>query len=201
MAVKPVPVYMKAAMVMGTLLCIVTGLFPSYCYELMPNATMAHPFSAEHIVEYVALSSAQRFHFARYIKKMEPNDVITLDFDWIYRITLVEFLSGLSKWVYRIFSRFEHTYYNFERIIKTILRNPSKVFSGLELDEANAEEYFEEQRPGGRVHADLYRFLCHRLLGIADYRMTNVIDILFIAPGGYLFHAAWGVLCSNLSCR
>ena len=75
--------------------------------------------------------------------------MITLDFDWIYRITLVEFLSGLSKWVYRIFSRFEHTYYNFERIIKTILRNPSKVFSGLELDEANAEEYFEEQRPVG----------------------------------------------------
>ena len=100
-------------------------------------------------MEYVALFIGATIPFARYIKKMEPHDVITLDFDWIYRITLVEFLSGLSKWVYRIFSRFEHTYYNFERIIKTILRNPSKVFSGLELDEANAEEYFEEQRPVG----------------------------------------------------
>lgn len=149
MAVRPVPAYMKAAMVMGTLLCIVTGLFPSYCYELMPNATMAHPFSAEHIVEYVALFIGATIPFARYIKKMEPHDVITLDFDWIYRVTLVDLLSGLSKWVYRIFARFEHTYYSFERIIKTILRNPSKVFSGLELDEANVEEHFEEQRPVG----------------------------------------------------
>lgn len=148
-AVKPVPGYMKAAMVMGTLLCIVTGLFPGYCYELMPGATMAHPFSAEHILEYIALFIGATVVFARYIKKMEPHDVITLDFDWIYRNTMVDFLSGLSQWVYRIFARFEQTYYNFERIIKTILRNPSKVFSGLELDEENVEEHFEEQRPVG----------------------------------------------------
>ena len=75
---KPVPGYMKAAMVMGTLLCIVTGLFPGYCYELMPGATMAHPFSAEHILEYIALFIGATVVFARYIKKMEPHDVICL---------------------------------------------------------------------------------------------------------------------------
>lgn len=147
--VKPVPIYMQAAMVVGSLLCVAAGLFPSYCYELMPGATMAHPFTAEHIIEYVALFIGATVPFARYIKRMEPHDVITLDFDWIYRNTLVEFLTGLSKWVYRIFARFEQTYYNFERIIKMILRNPSKVFSGLELDESLAEENFEEQRPVG----------------------------------------------------
>ena len=149
LAVKPVPSCMKAAMVMGTVLCVLTGLFPSYCYELMPNAFIVHPFNVEHIVEYAALFVGATVPFVRYIKKMEPHDVITLDFDWIYRIPLMDFIVGVSQWVNRIFARFEHTYYSFEKIIKTILRNPSKVFGALELDDENVEEHFEEQRPVG----------------------------------------------------
>lgn len=147
--VKAVPSYMKTAMVIATAICVLTGLFPEFCYELMPNGTIAHPFDMEHIIEYVALFIGATIPFVRYLKRMEPHDVITLDFDWIYRNTLPELLTGISNQVYKLFSRFEESYYSFEKIIKTILRNPSKVFNGLEFDEENVEEHFEEQRPVG----------------------------------------------------
>ena len=41
---KDVPLSRKAAMILGALACIITGLFPDLIYSLTPYGTDGHPF-------------------------------------------------------------------------------------------------------------------------------------------------------------
>lgn len=101
-----VPAHMNVAMVIGTALCIITGIFPNFCYELMPGGTLAHPFTAEHILEYIGLFIGATVPFAVFIKNMAPHDMMTLDFDWFYRRPLAYVIFGFSRLVNRVFGIF-----------------------------------------------------------------------------------------------
>lgn len=124
---KKIPIYMSVAMVMGTVLCVVTGVFPHIGYELMPNQTMGHPFTAHHILEYIGLFIGATVPFVLLIKKMAPHDDLTLDFDWFYRKPLAELIFSFSKGVHEFYLYCEEAANEVTKTIKMVLNDPAEV--------------------------------------------------------------------------
>ena len=93
---QKVPVTMSAAMVLGTALTVLIGVFPDRFYALMPYATNAHPYHMAHVLEYIAIFVGGSVPFFICIKKMKPHDEITLDFDWFYRVVLNRLVLWIS---------------------------------------------------------------------------------------------------------
>ncbi|MGN0736336.1 MAG: Na(+)/H(+) antiporter subunit D [Anaerovoracaceae bacterium] len=83
--VKPVPLNMKIAMVMGTAGCVLIGLMPNLLYALTPFGSDGHPFTVDHVTQYIELFAAATLVFVMYIDHMAPHVAVTLDFDWFYR--------------------------------------------------------------------------------------------------------------------
>lgn len=91
-----VPINRKIAMVLGALGCIVTGIFPNIVYGLTPFGTDGHPFTVDHITQYIQLFAGAIIVFVMYLEHMMPKAKITLDTDWFYRVPLkigVQYLS------------------------------------------------------------------------------------------------------------
>jgi len=101
---RKVPYTMTAAMVLGTILTVLIGIFPDRFYALMPYATNGHPYHAEHVLEYIAIFIGGSIPFFLYIKKMKPHDEISLDFDWLYRVLLNKTMLWLSRMAEGIFA-------------------------------------------------------------------------------------------------
>jgi multicomponent Na+:H+ antiporter subunit D len=104
---RNVPLSMNIAMVAGTVMTILIGLFPARFYALMPNASMVHPYHLGHVLEYIAIFIGGTIPFILYLKKMKPHDEITLDFDWFYRVPLNRTVLWCSKKLEMIFAWFE----------------------------------------------------------------------------------------------
>ena len=110
--VKPVPLNMKIAMVMGTAGCVIIGVMPDLLYGLTPFGSDGHPFTVDHVTQYIELFSAATLAFVMYIRHMAPHVAITLDFDWFYRKPLAAAVrwtsgavSGLFETCGRLVSR------------------------------------------------------------------------------------------------
>ncbi len=148
-----VPVCMQIAMVIGAALCVLTGLFPDFCYSLMPGATMAHPFSLHHILEYIGLFIGGTIPFAVLLPMMAPHDMLSLDFDWFYRRLIPKMLTWLSARVYNFFGRFEQIYDNAVIVCRYILRYGFRVFGNIhELKDMRQDQErtaFEGEMPVG----------------------------------------------------
>ena len=148
--VEGVPAYMKIAMVIGALLCVVTGILPSMMYQLMPGGTMAHPFAVDHILEYIGLFIGASIPFMVFIKKMAPHDMISLDFDWFYRKPLAFVIFGFSKLVNRFFGKWADYYGRVVKLVQTAMNNPGKVFTrAVSLREDDEDGEVEDERPVG----------------------------------------------------
>ncbi len=127
MECKKIPVTMSVAMVMGTLLCIVTGVMPTLGYGLMPNQTIGHPFTAHHILEYIGLFIGATIPFVMLLKKMAPHDYLSLDFDWIYRKPLANMVFGLSRGIHDFFGVCEEMAGEVTKNVKLLLNHPGEV--------------------------------------------------------------------------
>ena len=95
---RHVPWTMKLAMILGTAVTVLIGIFPKQFYSLMPYATAADPYNTAHVLEYIAIFIGGSVPFFLYIRKMKPHDEVTIDFDWFYRKplnALILFVSGL----------------------------------------------------------------------------------------------------------
>lgn len=93
-----VPMNRKIAMILGAFGCIVTGIFPNIVYGLTPFGTDGHPFTVDHITQYIQLFAGAIIVFVMYIEHMMPKAKITLDTDWFYRVPLkigVQYLSEI----------------------------------------------------------------------------------------------------------
>ncbi|MBR3786159.1 MAG: Na(+)/H(+) antiporter subunit D [Firmicutes bacterium] len=122
-----VPAYMNIAMVLGAALCVITGVLPGLGYSLMPNQTVGHPFTMEHIMEYFGLFIGATVPFAMLIRKMAPHDYLSLDFDWIYRKPLAHIFSELSKDVHQIFVVCQDAANEVTKNIKLLLNDPAQL--------------------------------------------------------------------------
>lgn len=143
-----VPVYMQIAMIMGTILCIITGVYPYFAYELTPYATMAHPFTAHHILEYLGLFIGATIPFMMFIKRMAPHDTITLDTDWFYRKWVPNMLTWISVNVHSFFGRMEKFFAECGANITFMIKHPSKVFTEEETLFELREKYENDPDEG-----------------------------------------------------
>jgi len=83
--IKSVTINQKIAMIIGAASCVITGLFPNIVYGLTPFGIDGHPFTVDHVTQYVQLFAAATIGFVMYIEHMKPKEKITLDSDWLYR--------------------------------------------------------------------------------------------------------------------
>ncbi len=94
-----VPLNRKIAMILGASGCVITGIFPGIVYGLSPFGTDGHPFTVDHITQYVQLFAGAIIVFVMYLEHMMPKEKITLDTDWFYRVPLKYGILYLSKFV------------------------------------------------------------------------------------------------------
>ena len=80
-----VPLSRKAAMVLGAAGCILCGLMPDLVYGLTPYGSDGHPFTVDHVTQYMELFAGATMAFLMYLSHMKPHEQITLDADWLYR--------------------------------------------------------------------------------------------------------------------
>lgn len=91
-----VPMNRKIAMVIGATTCVIIGVCPNLLYALTPYGTDGHPFTVDHVTQYIELFAAAAVAFVMYIDHMKPKEKLTLDTDWFYRRPLKYAVHGLS---------------------------------------------------------------------------------------------------------
>jgi multicomponent Na+:H+ antiporter subunit D len=79
------PQFMRIAMVLAAVLCIVAGVVPDGLYALLPHPVAYQPYTASHVLVQVQLLgfAALTFYLMRDVLRARPG--ITLDLDWFYR--------------------------------------------------------------------------------------------------------------------
>ena len=92
-----VPLSRKIAMVLGAVGCVVCGIFPNLVYSLTPYGSDGHPFTVDHVTQYMELFAAASFGFLMYLSHMKPHEQLTLDIDWLYRKPLKVLIAWLSQ--------------------------------------------------------------------------------------------------------
>lgn len=80
-----VPRNMRLAMLLGAAGCVVTGVFPQIMQGVTPCLSDGHPYTVDHITQYLELFAAAAIAFVMYLSHMAPHAGITLDADWFYR--------------------------------------------------------------------------------------------------------------------
>lgn len=83
---QELPKNMYVGMGLGAFFCFMYGVYPDLLYRYLPfDAPAYHPFTAEHILQYVQMLGMTMIPFMMYLPKMEPHTALSLDTDWFYR--------------------------------------------------------------------------------------------------------------------
>ena len=91
-----IPLGRKLAMGMAAFGCFVCGILPNFVYGLTPYGSDGHPFTVDHVTQYMQLFAAAGIAFLMYLDHMKPHDELSLDIDWLYRKPLPALMNGLS---------------------------------------------------------------------------------------------------------
>lgn len=149
---RKVPAHMMIAMVCGTVLCIVTGIFPDYFYALTPYGSAVHLFGAEHVLEYVGMFIGATVPFVTMISKMAPHDMLTVDFDWFYRRPLAGLVFGISRAVCHFFDNFAERGSRLGAVVHQFFSYPKFFFDMI------TEKEDEETTPIGSFMVIFFAF-------------------------------------------
>ncbi|MFO1498762.1 MAG: Na(+)/H(+) antiporter subunit D [Verrucomicrobiota bacterium] len=84
-AAKDPPWNMQAAMLIAAALCIWIGCYTPYLYRMLPYPVEYQPYTAYHVSETLQLLLFTAIGFFLLIRKLEPEQTISLDMDWFYR--------------------------------------------------------------------------------------------------------------------
>jgi len=96
---QELPKNMYVAMGVGAALCTIYGIFPDLLYRFLPYEMEYHPFTVDHIVQYVQLLGVAMVPFMMYLSHMEPHEQLTLDLDWFYRKPFAALVVSISSLV------------------------------------------------------------------------------------------------------
>ncbi|MGA2865776.1 MAG: Na(+)/H(+) antiporter subunit D [Verrucomicrobiota bacterium] len=83
------PGNMLAAMTLTSFLCIFIGCYTPYLYKMLPfpeEALQYQPYTAYHVSETLQVLLFTALGFFWLIKKIQPEALISLDWDWFYRM-------------------------------------------------------------------------------------------------------------------
>lgn len=82
---KRLPVNMCAAMVLAAAGNTVLGLAPSLLHSRLPNESIYHAYTVDHVTQYIQLLGAAAIPFLLYLSHMMPRSALNLDVDWLLR--------------------------------------------------------------------------------------------------------------------
>ena len=88
---------MCAAMLLGAAGCVVTGVFPQIMQGVTPFLSDGHPYTVDHITQYLELFASAAIAFVMCLPRMAPHEGITLDADWLYRKPLNVTVAAISS--------------------------------------------------------------------------------------------------------
>jgi multicomponent Na+:H+ antiporter subunit D len=91
-----VPLGRKLAMGLAALGCFACGILPNFVYGLTPFMSDGHPFTVDHVTQYMELFAAAGIAFLMYLDHMKPHDQLSLDVDWLYRKPLPALIRLIS---------------------------------------------------------------------------------------------------------
>ena len=99
LTVRPelVPRNMRLAMLLGAAGCVVTGVFPQIMQGMTPFLSDGHPYTVDHITQYLELFASAAIAFVMCLPRMAPHEGITLDADWLYRKPLNVTVAAISS--------------------------------------------------------------------------------------------------------
>jgi multicomponent Na+:H+ antiporter subunit D len=83
------PWNMNLAMAATAFLCIFVGCYTPYLYHMLPYPQVAqqfHPYTAYHITQTLLILLFTGVGFFVLLKKLKPEETVSLDFDWFYRM-------------------------------------------------------------------------------------------------------------------
>jgi multicomponent Na+:H+ antiporter subunit D len=111
---KDPPWNMIAAMAIMSFFCIFIGCYTPYLYQMLPNQPVDyHPYTAYHVSETLQILLFTAVGFFLFVKKLVPTPTISLDVDWLYRMSgravrwiATKPLQTVDTWVsegYRVF--------------------------------------------------------------------------------------------------
>jgi multicomponent Na+:H+ antiporter subunit D len=84
--IKPIPINMRLAMIVASLICFILGIYPDLLYSILPFHMSYHPYTFEHILFVLQLFIGTLIVFAIYSENIEKKAFyIIIDTDWIYR--------------------------------------------------------------------------------------------------------------------
>ena len=134
------PLNMKLAMVSGASSCAVIGIMPSLLYSLTPYEIDGHPFTVDHVTQYIQLFAAAAIAFVMYIEHMKPKEKITLDTDWFYRKPLKAAVLWLSEAADKARIRIGDGLGVFFSKANEYLHNPRLLFTSAEPEKRDCLE-------------------------------------------------------------
>jgi len=97
-AVNAIPKNMYWAMAISAFLNVIFGILPGVLYQYLPfdSGAVYHPYTIDHVTQYIEVLVAAMIPFMLYLSHMKPHDALSLDFDWFYRRPFASFVSGVS---------------------------------------------------------------------------------------------------------
>lgn len=96
--VRAIPKNMYWAMGISAFLNVIFGIVPFVLYQYLPfgSGAVYHPYTVDHVTQYIEVLVAAMIPFMLYLSHMKPHNLLSLDFDWFYRRPLVSLVSGIS---------------------------------------------------------------------------------------------------------
>ncbi len=152
---------MKIAMVSGAILCVLLGVFPQILQMLTPYGVDGHPYTVDHVTQYIQLVSGASLAFIMYIKKMAPHEGLSLDTDWFYRKPLPWLVNKLSLGTEACFS----SVYNVA--VKGVAAGSHLLLDTPEKPQKGLEDNDVLQRPVARIVLIPVGIFAFLLLGMA----------------------------------
>ncbi|TRC93064.1 Na(+)/H(+) antiporter subunit D [Mesorhizobium sp. WSM4303] len=86
------PRNMLVAMGMAAVLCIAIGVFPQTLYALLPHPVDFDPYTGVHITESLGVLMFTALGFVIFLRALDPENTISIDTDWFYRMGARRFM-------------------------------------------------------------------------------------------------------------
>lgn len=90
------PMHMQVAMGIAAFFCVLVGVYYPFLYGMLPYPTTYTPYYAYHIAESLQLLGFTALAFYLLRRYLLPTRTITLDLDWIYRMSGMIFLISVQ---------------------------------------------------------------------------------------------------------
>lgn len=145
--IKEPPRNMLIAMAMTALLCIITGIYPSVLYTILPYRETFIPYRVCSVAAMLQIFIFSGLGYAFFVKKLYGKSTTSLDTDWFYRRGAMLFMHGCVS---------------FERMRIALQWLAARVVDGCIAISSNparllGSRIFNNPNPASQYNPDTYR--------------------------------------------